>query len=111
MPSDAETASFETGIKFGALFHQFVGTPVSPESIGSLEVAIEESIANQPHCESVSVDIDPELVAADAGPYGYTGLAGRHMTVEVEVDYEGTRAIASMRMEDGYPMMRLDGVE
>lgn len=110
MPTDAETASFEAGIKFGALFHQFIGTPVSEDSVASLEVAIEESIENQPYCESVSVDIDAAAVAADAGPFGYTGLMGKHLTVDVEVAYEGAEASASMAMQDGYPMMELDEV-
>ena len=111
MPTDAETASFETGIKFGTLFHQFVGTPVSEDSAASLETAIEEAIENQPYCTDVVVDIDEEAVAADAGPFGYTGLVGRHMEVTVEVDYEGERATARMAMEDGYPMMRLIEVD
>ena len=111
MPTDAETASFETGIKFGALFHQFVGTPVSEASVDSLETAIEESIENQPYCAAVSVDIDAAAVAADAGPFGYTGLDGSHMEVSVRVEYEDTTATARMAMEDGYPMMRLVEVD
>lgn len=110
MPTDGERASFEAGIKFGALFHQFVGTPVSEDSIGSLEPAMEAAIENQPYCEAVDVDIDAEAVAADAGPYGYTGLLGTHMQVTVDVDYEGTTARASMTTTDGYPKMELDGV-
>jgi hypothetical protein len=111
MPTDGEQASFELGIKFGALFHQFVGTPVSESSAESLETAIEASIENQPHCESVAVSIDREAVAEDAGPYGYTGLAGRHVAVEVVVEMDGTRARGSMAMVDGYPLMTLDTVE
>jgi hypothetical protein len=110
MPTDAETASFEIGIKFGTLFHQFVGTPVSPDSIESLEPAIEEAIENQPYCETVAVDIDPDAVAADLGPYGYTGLQGHHMTVEMAVEFEGIRATASMAMDGDYPKMSLDRV-
>ncbi len=110
MPTDPEAASFEIGIKFGTLFHQFVGTPVSPESIDSLEAAIEDAIENQPYCESVAVEIDEGAVSEDIGPYGYTGLDGRHLSVEMDVDYEGTGARASMAMEDGYPKMRLESV-
>lgn len=110
MPTDGERASFEAGIKFGALFHQFVGTPVSETSIGSLEPAIEAAIENQPYCESVEVDIDADAVAAEAGPYGYTGLMGTHMQVTVDVDYEGTTARGSMTTIEGYPKMELDQV-
>ncbi|MFP4529763.1 MAG: dihydroneopterin aldolase family protein [Halodesulfurarchaeum sp.] len=111
MPTDGEQASFELGIKLGALFHQFIGTPVSESSAGSLETAIEESIENQPHCESVAVTIDRQAVARDVGPYGYTGLAGRHLNVEVGVEMEGRRARGSMTMVDGYPLMTLEAVE
>ena len=111
MPTDGEEASFEVGIKLGAMFHQFIGTPVSPASAPSLETAIEESIENQPHCESVSVAIDQAALESEIGSYGYTGLAGRHLTVEVVVVHEGRRATASMAMEDGYPLMKLDAVE
>ncbi|MBS3760669.1 dihydroneopterin aldolase family protein [Halodesulfurarchaeum sp.] len=111
MPTDGEQASFELGIKFGALFHQFIGTPVSESSAKSLETAIEESIENQPHCESVAVTIDREVLAGDVGPYGYTGLAGRHLNVDVVVSKDGRRAEGSMQMVDGYPLMTLDAVE
>jgi hypothetical protein len=111
MPTDGETAAFESGIKLGALFHQFIGTPVSPESAASLESAIEESIENQPHCESAAVAVDRDALAEDLGPYGYTGLAGRHLSVEVVVETDGRRATASMAMQEGYPLMELDAVE
>ncbi|APE96274.1 dihydroneopterin aldolase family protein [Halodesulfurarchaeum formicicum] len=111
MSSDGEHASFELGIKFGALFHQFVGTPVSEESAASLATAIEESIENQPYTESVTVTVDREALAADIGPYGYTGLAGRHLEVEIVVEEAGTRATGTMEMVDGYPLMCLETVE
>jgi len=68
-PDDPQAACFEAGIKFGSLYHQFAGTPVAPRSIDSLERAIEESIENQPFCESVTVDILEERVreAAEDG--------------------------------------------
>ncbi|GAB3688297.1 dihydroneopterin aldolase family protein [Salinarchaeum chitinilyticum] len=54
-PTDAEQAAFEAGIKFGALYHQFAGTPVSPDSADSLATAMAESIENQPFCTNVEV--------------------------------------------------------
>ncbi|MFB6133570.1 MAG: dihydroneopterin aldolase family protein [Halanaeroarchaeum sp.] len=111
MPSDAETAAFEVGIKFGALYHQFAGTPVSAESAPSLERSIEESIENQPHAETVEVRIDTDAVAAAAGTHGYAELTGALMDVDVVVTYRGTTARAQMRMVDGYPLMELTAVE
>ena len=109
-PTAAQTACFEAGIKFGALYHQFAGTPVSPASAASLERAIEDAIENQPHCESVAVTVLAEELDA-AIEHGYTELTGRFMEVELAVEYEGNRVTARMAMEDGYPRMRVESVE
>ncbi len=106
----AETACFEAGIKFGSLYHQFAGTPVSPGSAGSLATAMEDAIENQPHCDAVTVDIDEDAVADAAGTEGYTELTGRFMTVEIDVRYRDVDVRARMAMEDGYPRMRLERV-
>ena len=37
-----ERAIFEGAITMGALFHQFVGTPISRDTVESLEKAMEE---------------------------------------------------------------------
>jgi len=112
-PTAAEKACFEAGIKFGSLYHQFAGTPVSPRSARSLERAMAESIENQPYCESVTVEVDDEAVAAaiEEGGADYTELTGRLLTVEMRIDYEGTIVRTRMEMEDGYPLMRLVAVE
>ena len=110
MPTDAEIAAFEAGIKFGALYHQFAGTPVSRESADSLEVAIEESIANQPHASDVSVTIDGERIARDADDHGYVELTGEYMDVAISIEYDDREARAEMSMIDGYPLMRLVSV-
>ncbi|MFB6093604.1 MAG: dihydroneopterin aldolase family protein [Halanaeroarchaeum sp.] len=111
MPTDAETAAFETGIKFGSLYHQFAGTPVSEGSAESLARAMEEAIENQPHAESVTVEVDDAAIAADADDHGYVELTGEYLTVEVVVAYEGLRATARMAVDEGYPLMRLVSIE
>ena len=108
-PTDGERAGFEAGIKFGALYHQFAGAPVSPDSAASLERAMEESIENQPFCESVTVDI-LEGKLADEIDQGYTELTGRFMEVEIVVEREGCEVVTRMEMEDGYPLMRIESV-
>ena len=133
-PTDGEAACFEAGIKFGALYHQFAGTPVSPDSAASLETAMEESIENQPFCESVTVDILTDALAEEMehvpasdseGELGgssladgeeassgeYTELTGRFMEVEIVVEREGESVTSRMEMEDGYPLMRVESVE
>ncbi len=112
MVTDPQQACFEAGIKFGSLYHQFAGTPVSPDSTRSLETAIADSIENQPHCAAVTVDIDDEAVAADiAHENGYTELSGHLMEVEMRIEYEAVTVRTRMEMEDGYPLMKLVAVE
>ncbi|GAA0247920.1 dihydroneopterin aldolase family protein [Haladaptatus pallidirubidus] len=108
-PTTRDEACFEAGIKFGALYHQFAGTPVSPDSAASLETAIEESIENQPSCESVEVDILTDKLAAEID-HGYTELTGKFMAVEIVVEHEGTEVVTRMAMEDGYPLMKIESV-
>lgn len=110
-PTDRQIACFEAGVKFGSLYHQFAGTPVSPASADSLERAIEAAIENQPHCEDVRVEIvADELADAVDTDHAYTELSGRFLVAVVVVDYEGVEVVAEMRMEDGYPLMRVTEV-
>jgi hypothetical protein len=111
-PTDAQRTCFEAGIKFGSLYHQFAGTPVSPESAPSLARAMEEAIENQPYCESVTVTFrEAPLQDACDDPHGYTELTGRLIDVEIRVADEENTVHASMAMADGYPLMELDRVE
>ncbi|MFC6836902.1 dihydroneopterin aldolase family protein [Halomarina ordinaria] len=103
-PTEREVACFEAGIKFGTLYHQFAGTPVSPESAASLERAMEAAVENQPHCTAVDVAI---LVDELDTTHDYTELTGRYMEVHMRIDYGETVVRTEMRMEDGYPMMRV----
>ncbi|MFC6725807.1 dihydroneopterin aldolase family protein [Halobium palmae] len=110
-PTDPQQACFEAGIKFGSLYHQFAGTPVSPASARSLERAMSEAIENQPHCEAVRVDVLDERVrdAIDHGA-GYTELTGSLMEVEMRIGYGDVAVETRMEMEDGYPLMKLVSV-
>mgnify|MGYP006284919413 FL=1 len=112
-PTTPQAACFEAGIKFGTLYHQFAGTPVSPESSDSLATAIEEAIENQPFCSSVTVEIREETLRAELADRSvdYTELTGRFMEVELLVDYEGTEVLATMAMDGDYPRMELQRVE
>ena len=112
-PRKTEEACFEAGIKFGTLYHQFAGTPVSPDSAASLAAAMEEAIENQPHCEAVRIDMDTDALAStiDEGPASYTELTGKFMDVEMDIEYDGTEVTAEMHMENGYPLMEVTGVE
>jgi hypothetical protein len=107
MPTKRETAAFEAGIKLGAIYHQFVGSPVSIETAESLEMAMEESISLQPHVRSVSVKIDRDMLAKNF--FGYGELAGKMIKAQVEIDYEGAKVRAKLEYdpEKDYPLMLL----
>lgn len=110
-PTNPQVACFEAGVKFGSLYHQFAGTPISPESADSLAAAIEAAIENQPYCEEVGVDVLlDELREAIDPDAGYTELTGRFLEVEMVIDYEGIIVETSMSMVDGYPLMRIESV-
>lgn len=110
-PSARETACFEAGVKLGSLYHQFAGTPVSPESADALARAMESAIENQPYCRSVAVSIREAALQDDLDPvHGYAELSGTHFEAEVVVDYEGVVAIARMEMEQDYPLMEINTV-
>jgi hypothetical protein len=113
MPTDAEQACFEAGIKFGTLYHQFAGTPVSPASSRSLETAMAEAIENQPYCEAVTVDILDEVLETELADQSadYTELTGRFMEVEMRISYESVTVDTRMEMEGDYPLMKLVSVE
>jgi hypothetical protein len=112
-PTTPQAACFEAGIKFGSLYHQFAGTPVSPESAASLERAMAEAIENQPYCESVTVDVLEDDIADELAEQSadYTELTGRFVEVEMRIEYEGVTARTRMEMEGDYPLMKLVDVD
>ena len=106
-----EKAIFEAGIKLGALYHQFTGSPVSPESADSLERAIEESIRNQPFVESIRVKIDRDILKSCLNRFGYTELTGLMLEVDLVVKVDDACVHAGMKVVDGYPLMLVEMLE
>lgn len=101
--SGTEEACFEAGIKLGALYHQFIGTPVSRDSVDSLETAIRESVLNQRYVENADVSIE----GIEPNRYGYDELRGTMLSVEVVVETPEARVRAVMEETDGYPLMEV----
>ena len=105
MVTDREKAAFEAGIKLGALYHQWVGAPVSKATAAGLEKAIEESVSLQPAVETVRVRLDRDLMTPNA--FGYSEVAGLMFDVELRTRLGKARCTATLsRMED-YPLMSL----
>jgi hypothetical protein len=69
-----ERAVFESGIKLGTIYHQFVGTPLSASSVESLEKAIEDGVRVQPFVKDISVHISREALRRKKDEFDYQTL-------------------------------------
>ena len=74
MMTDRDQAIFEAGIKLGALYHQWVGTPISRKSAAGVESAIEQAVILQPYVEVITVRLDRNLMTENT--FGYSELSG-----------------------------------
>ena len=105
MQNDKERAIFEAGIKLGALYHQWVGTPVSRESAASMESAIEKSVILQPCVEEISICLDRNLMLPNR--FGYSELTGLMFNVEIVTRVGFVYCRARLSPLDGYPLMQV----
>jgi len=103
--TDREQAVFEAGIKLGALYHQWVGTPISRKSAASVESAIEQAVILQPFVEEITVRLDRNLMTENA--FGYSELSGLMFDVEIITRVGFTYCRARLAPENGYPLMRI----
>jgi hypothetical protein len=108
-----ERAIFEGAITMGALFHQFIGTPVNNKTVKSLERAIEESMELQPCIKKVEVKIDREMLDEALNEYQYLSLTEDMLDVKVVSEYGGVRIVVRMRYveELHYPLMYVESVD
>jgi len=111
--TDAERAAFEAGIKMGTIYHQFVGVPVSSDSVETLERAMEAGCSVQPFVESVKVRIDRKKLKSKRGQFDYVSLTGEMLSVDLVVAYKGSRVETQMKYieEMEYPLMFIKHVE
>lgn len=102
--TDRERAIFEGAITLGALYHQFVGTPIRDQA--ALEKAIEESALAHPFIKGAKAKVDDSEGRGDS-PYQYPELSGKGLMIELESEYNGSRAELGMRRvkELDYPLM------
>ncbi|MDD1675881.1 MAG: dihydroneopterin aldolase family protein [Methanomicrobiales archaeon] len=109
MISDREKAAFEAGIKLGALYHQWTGTPVSPQTAASLETAMEKSVSLQPFVEEIRVRLVRERMILN--PFGYGEVRGDQFEVRLSTNVNGSRCRAALSFEEGYPLMKILSLE
>jgi hypothetical protein len=105
MITERDRAIFEAGIKLGALYHQWVGTPISKKTAGSIENAIEKAVILQPCVEQITVRLDRTLMTQNI--FGYSELSGLMFDVEIVTRVGFTYCRARLAPENGYPLMQV----
>ncbi|MBP2143170.1 hypothetical protein J2127_000311 [Methanococcus voltae] len=102
--TEKERAVFEGGISMGALFHQFVGTPISMNSKGCLEEAIKSAMENQPFIKKALININLEIAEND-----YVSLTGEMLDVTLIVGQEKEYKIRLNYIPElNYPLMYVE---
>ena len=111
--SRREALLFEAGVKLGGVFHQYLGTPVSPRTAPQLARAIKSAVELQPFVASAHVRISP----ARGGPLGRGRFAYRYLTAEmldVTVELEDGPIVVEARLKHRpdlhYPLMAVERV-
>lgn len=113
--TERERAIFEGGIGLAAIYHQFIGTPVSGEkgSLEKLEKAIEEAALRQPYKKSVKVKLNIPSNFSHDGTYNYRSLEGRDFDVTIISEYGSYKATSRMKYipELKYVLMYVEKIE
>jgi hypothetical protein len=111
--SKRERAIFEGAITMGALFHQFIGTPISIKNVESLEKSIEDSMMLQPCIIKLEIKIDRKILEKIKNEYNYISLTGEMLDVRVVSDYSGKKAVIRLKFieELNYPLMYVEDVD
>ena len=112
--TERDRAVFEVGIKLGALYHQFIGTPLNSETADALERIIERSVRLQPFVKGVSVKIDREKLREREreNGFGYCELQGDMLKVRISVVCGNIEVHACLNYKEDmmYPLMQIDKI-
>ena len=113
--SDRERASFEIGIKLGALYHILCGMPISSNSsvIDSIEKGIEASISCQPYVKSVKLNINREQIQGDkSSEFEYDEITGKYIEAEVVLKFKSVEITAKVEWIEKlkYPLMFIEKI-
>ena len=107
-----ERAIFEGAISLGALFNQFVGTPVNKNTKNSLETSIEESVQLQPAIEEADVTIRFDKLEDAMTELEYTSLTGDMLDVKIYTKVDNVKATIRIEFieELNYPLMYVEDI-
>ncbi|MDD2643443.1 MAG: dihydroneopterin aldolase family protein [Methanobacteriaceae archaeon] len=110
--TNRERAIFEGAITMGALFHQFVGTPISKATAPSLENAIKQSLELQPAIEKIDVKIDLSKLDEAMTDFDYTTLNGDMLDIKIYSKIEDILAVIRIEFieELNYPLMYVEDI-
>ena len=114
--TDRERASFEAGIKLGALYHILSGIPISSDEniVKSIEKGIEAAISCQPFVISAKLNLNREKILGDKSTeFAYDEISGRIIRAELIIEYKTTKIVAKVDwIEDmQYPLMYIEKIE
>jgi len=110
--TDRDRAVFEAGVKIGAVYHQFIGTPIPREKEGLkiLETAIEKSVKTQPWVKNVKVSLKP---GTRRGVYSYDEISKNNITVWLNIKYNTVEVEAVLKYSDElkYPLAYIKNIK
>ena len=111
--SKRERAIFEGAITMGALFHQFIGTPVNSKTVDGIEKAMKEAMELQPCINEVKIIINREMLGQIKNEFQYVSLSGDMLDIKVFSEYEGHMAVIRLKFieELQYPLMYVEEVK
>lgn len=107
-----ERAIFEGAISMGALFHQFVGTPVNKDTKEGLEKSMEDSLRLQPAIEDIDVKIRFDKLEESMTEFDYTSLNGNMLDVKIYTKVDNVKATIRIEFieELNYPLMYVEDI-
>lgn len=107
-----ERAIFEGAISMGALFHQFVGTPVNKDTKEGLEKSMEDSLRLQPVIEDIDVKIRFDKLEESMTEFDYTSLNGDMLDVKIYTKVDNVKATIRIEFieELNYPLMYVEDI-
>ncbi len=96
----------------GALFHQFVGTPISRDTVESLEKAMEESLELQPAIEKVEAKINRQKLEEVMTGFDYTCVNGDMLDIKIYSKVDDVLAVIRIKFieELNYPLMFVEDI-
>ena len=114
--SSRERATFEIGIKLGALYHLLSGVPISSDKkvIESIEKGFEASISCQPYVKSVKLKIIKDKIEGDKSTeLDYDEISGEKIKAVVTIEYKLIRVVAKIEWIEKlqYPLMFIEKIE